>query len=185
MRSVLASCVCALLALAFSGGARGQEFEVRSATLMPVQGVYQLNARMSFAVPEGARQAIQDGVALTLTVHLELRRARRFWLDDTVATLEQQYEVVYHALSQNFLWRNLNSGEQRAYESLDAALEALSTIRDLPVLDQTLLDAEATYEARLRGSIDVRTLPDTLRMVLFWTDDWRQNSDWRQWTLQR
>lgn len=165
--------------------ATAQEFEVRSATLMPVNGVYQLNARMGFALPEGARQAIHDGVALTLTAQLELRRSRRWWLDDTVATLEQHYEVVYHALSQNFLWRNVNSGEQRAYESLDAALEALSTIRDLPAIDQTLLDPEETYEARLRALIDVRTLPDTLRLVLFWTDDWRQSTDWYQWPLKR
>lgn len=182
---MLAGCACALALMAAGGSALAQEFTVRSATLTPVQGVYQLNARLSFTLPDGARQAIQDGVALTLNVQLEVHRARRWWLDDTVATLAQHYEVVYHALSENFLLRNVNSGEQRAFESLDAALESLSEIRDLPALDQSLLDPNESYEARVRGLIDVRTLPDTLRLVLFWTDDWRQTADWYRFPLKR
>jgi hypothetical protein len=38
------------------------------------------------------------------------------------------------------------------------------------------------YEIGLRASLDVRTLPDTLRFVLFWTDDWRQRSEWYTWS---
>ena len=102
-----------------------------------------------------------------------------------MATLEQQYEVVFHALSENYLLRNLNSGEQTAYETFDAALEALATLRDVPVLDQSLLDPAEQYEVRLRATLDVRTLPETLRLVLFWTDNWRQRTDWYLWPLKQ
>jgi hypothetical protein len=179
--------VCALVALAV--GARAvaadEKFEIRSADFVPVQGVYLLNAKLHFVLPEGARQAIQDGVALKLHAELELQRARRWWLDDTVATLEQNYEVVYHALSENYLLRNLNSGEQTAYETFDTALEALTILHDVPVLDQSLLDPEQKYELRLRVTLDVRTLPETLRVVLFWTDNWRQRTDWYLWPLKK
>jgi hypothetical protein len=179
--------VCSLAALAV--GARAvaadDKFEIRSAAFVPVQGVYMLNAKLHFTLPEGARQAIQDGVALTLHAELELQRARRWWLDDTVATLEQNYEVVYHALTESYLLRNLNSGEQTAYETFDTALEALTTLHDVPVLDQSLLDPEQQYELRLRATLDVRTLPETLRVVLFWTDNWRQRTDWYLWPLKQ
>jgi hypothetical protein len=185
VRHALAVLVCLLVVLSVPAIAADPKFEIRSATVVAVEGVYLLNAKLHFVLPEGARQAIQDGVALTLHAELELQRARRWWLDDTVATLEQNYEVVYHALSENYLLRNLNSGEQTAFSTFDAALEALTALHDVPVLDQSLLNAGEKYEVRLRATLDVRTLPETLRLVLFWTDNWRQRTSWYLWPLKQ
>ena len=188
-RYVVAICACLLFALANAlsseAWAANDKFAVTSAYVAPVQGVYVLNAKFHFVLPEGARQAIHDGVALTLSVDMELQRARRWWLNSTVATLEQRYEIVYHALSEQYLLRNLNSGEQEPFPTLDTALEAMSAIRDLPALDQSLLDPDQQYEIRLRATLDVRTLPETLRIVLFWTDNWRQRTDWYLWPLKQ
>lgn len=170
--------ICAAIALA------AEPFEVRSAQVTPLQGVYQLNARLHVELPEGARQAVRDGVTLTVELRLEVQRSRSWWLDDTVATLEQHYEVAFHALSEQYLLRNLNSGEQHAFATLEAAIESLSAVRDLPVLDQSLIDPTEDYELRLRALLDVRTLPSSLRMVLFWVDDWRQRTDWYVWPLK-
>lgn len=162
-----------------------EPFEIRSAYLAPVQGVYMLNAKLHLVLPDGARQAIHDGVALTLHAEVELQRSRRWWLDDTIAGLELNYEVVYHALTETYLLRNLNSGEQSAFSTVDAALEALSNLHDLPVIDQSLLNPNEQFEARLRATIDIRTLPEALRLVLFWTDNWRQRTDWYLWPLKQ
>jgi hypothetical protein len=186
LRYAAAAFVWVLFALLSSRVLAADEpFEVRTAHLVPTNGVYLLNAKLHFVLPDGARHAIQDGVALTLHAEIELQRARRWWLDDTVATLEQNYEVVYHALSENYLLRNVNSGEQLAFSTFDAALDELSTLHDLPVIDQSLLNREEQYEVRLRTTLDVRTLPETLRMVLFWTDNWRQRTDWYLWPLKQ
>lgn len=171
----------------FGAGALASEaprrFEIRSAFVEPAESVYMLNARLDFALPEGARVAILDGVALTLDLEIEVHRARRFWLDDTVATLEQHYELVYHALSERFLVRNLNSGEQTSWPSLEDAVESLQVVDRLPILDQSLVLPDFRYEVSLRGRLDVRNLPEALRIVLFWVDDWRQQTDWYTWPL--
>jgi hypothetical protein len=78
--------------------------------------------------------------------------------------------------------RNLNSGEQSSFTTLDAALDFMRVIDDLPILDRALLHSEQRYDIALRASLDVRTMPDTLRFVLFWTDDWRQRSEWYTWS---
>lgn len=175
----------ALLCLAVSmrSAAADLSFEVRSAYVEPVDGIYLLTAQFSFTLPERAKQAVRDGVQLTLDVDIALHRARRFWFDDTVATLRQQYEVGFHALSERFVVRNLNSGDQASFATLDAALESLNTIRSLPVLDVALINPAESYEFSLRATLDVRTLPEALRWVLFWTDDWRQRSVWYTWSL--
>jgi len=159
-----------------------QQMRIRSAYVETFESVYLLNATIDFDLPEGARRAIRDGVPLTLTLEINVQRGRRFWLDDTIATLEQHYELVFHALSERYLVRNLNSGEQSTFSTLESALDYLRVIDDLPILDGVLIEKGRRYEIGLRASLDVRTMPDTLRFVLFWTDDWRQRSEWYTWS---
>jgi hypothetical protein len=159
-------------------------FEVRSAYIEPADRVYELNATLIFDLPEGARAAIREGVPLTLHLEIVVKRQRSFWLDETVATLDQSYELAYRALSERYLVRNMNSGEQASYATLDAALDALRVINRLPILDQALVSPSRRHEISVRANLDVRTMPDTLRFVLFWSDDWRQRSEWYTWSPQ-
>lgn len=172
-----------LLSLVAAGAfAQQQQMRIRSAYVETFESIYLLNATIDFELPEGARRAIRDGVPLTLTLEINVQRGRRFWLDDTIATLEQHYELVFHALSERYLVRNLNSGEQSTFSTLESALDFLRVIDDLPILDGVLIEKGRRYEIGLRASLDVRTMPDTLRFVLFWTDDWRQRSEWYTWS---
>ncbi len=156
--------------------------EVRSAYVEASDSVYLLSTTIDFELPEGARAAVREGVPLTLNLEIVIQRSRRFWLDDTIAALEQRYELVFHALSSRYLVRNLNSGEQTSYATLDAALDSMRVIQDLPILDRALIPESRRYEIGLRASLDVRTMPDALRFVLFWADDWRQRSEWYRWS---
>lgn len=159
-------------------------FEVRSAYVERADRVYELNATLNFDLPEGARAAIREGVALSLHLEIVVKRRRSYWLDETVATLDQSYELTYRALSERYLVRNMNSGEQASYATLDAALDALRVINRLPILDQALVSPNRRHEISIRGNLDVRTMPDALRFVLFWSDDWRQRSEWYTWSPQ-
>lgn len=154
-----------------------QKMAVRSAFLERQDNVYQLNATLAFDLPEGARQAVVDGVPMTLDLEIVLRRARRFWFDEAVATLVQNYQLEHRVLSERYLVRNLNSGEQMSFPTLDGALDAMRVISNLPILDQSLIEPDEEYEISLRASLDVRTMPDVLRFVLFLADDWRQRSE--------
>jgi hypothetical protein len=171
-----------LLSLIATTAFAQQRMEIRSAYVEATDSVYLLNATIAFEVPEGARRALREGVPLTLDLEIAMQRGRRLWLDETVAALEQHYELSFHALSERYIVRNLNSGEQATFATLDAALDSLRVIDDLPILDRYLLASDMRYEIGLRASLDVRTLPDTLRFVLFWTDDWRQRSEWYTWS---
>jgi hypothetical protein len=173
----------ALVGLCYAQDSRAQgRFDIRSAYVERAEGVYQLNATLDFEVVEGARAAIRDGAPFTLHLEIVVRRERSYWLDEVVATLDQSYELVYHALSDRYLVRNVNSGEQVSFATLDAALDSLRVISNLPILDQALVRPERRHEISLRASVDVRTMPDTLRFILFWSDDWRQRSEWYTWS---
>lgn len=159
--------------------------EVTSAAVAPDDGVYELDARLALDIPEDAQRAIDGGLTLALDYQIEISRVRRYLPDAEVASLEQRFELSYHALSQRYLVRNLNAGEQQDFGTLQAALDRVAEVRGVPLLDASLLEAGSTYEFRVRGVLKLRTAPDTLSWLLFWTDDWSATSEWYEWTLRR
>jgi hypothetical protein len=79
---------------------------------------------------------------------------------------------------------NDNTGQQESIGTVDAALESLSEVRSLPALDKALLSSDRRYEASVRAKFDYGTVPFTLRVLMFWVNDWHRESDWYTWTLQ-
>ena len=159
---------------------------VRSASLAldTAQDVYELTAKVEIALPEEARKGIEAGLALRVVYEIALSRVRGYWPDATVAELEQTYELSYHALSQRYLVRNLNTGEQQDFGSLQAALEQLGDVRGLPVIDADMVRGDSQYEVYLRAVVDLSTTPAALQWLLFWTDDWSATSEWFIWPLR-
>ncbi len=112
---------------------------IRSAQATIEEDVYRLDTRLDLRLPDDARKAIEAGLTLRLAYQIEVTRVRRILPDPTVASLEQRFELSYHALSQRYLVRNLNTGEQQDFGTFPAAIDRLSELRGLPVLDRTLL----------------------------------------------
>ena len=154
------------------------------ASLALDENVYELDIGLEVALPPEARQAIDGGLALRLDYEIEILRVRRYMPDADVAALVQSYEVVYHALSQRYLLRNLNTGVQLDFGTLDSALARIADIRGLPLIDSALVPPGPVYAVRVRALVDMGTAPDSLRWLLFWTDDWSTASEWYTWTLK-
>jgi Domain of unknown function (DUF4390) len=162
--------------------------EVRSAYVNMEQGVFQLFARVVYPVNDDIRQALKDGLTLTFDLDVVVSRERRFWMDETVAEYTLKRELSYHTVSDRYLTRELaasNSTEQHSYATLEEALEALGTVDAWPFLLSPQLNVNRQYRVSLRAGVRRGKLPDTLRVLLFWTDDWHRESEWFSWSLQR
>jgi hypothetical protein len=159
-------------------------FEVRSADLQLKDGVYHLNAHMDLPVSDAVRRGLAEGVPLAVEVHLDIERVRQLLPNSRVAELTQRYHLQYNAVSAHYILRNDNSGQQQSLSTVDAAIEQLSEVRGLPVLDQALLSAGRRYEANVRAKVDYGSVPFSLRVVMFWVNDWHRESDRYTWTLQ-
>jgi hypothetical protein len=159
-------------------------FEVRSADLQLKDGVYHLNAHMDLPVSDVVRRGLAEGVPLSIELDLQIERVRQLLPNSRIAELAQRYHLQYNAVSARYILRNENSGQQESLSTVDAALEQLSEVRGLPVLDKALMAADRRYEASVRAKIDYGTVPFSLRMLMFWVNDWHRESDWYTWTLQ-
>lgn len=147
------------------------------------EGVYLLDADIDYRFSDEALRALSNGVPLTIQLTLEIERLRKWWLNDEIATLQQRYSLQYHALTHQYLLRNLNSGAFYSLPHYQAALLALGTLRGLPLLDSKLILPDERYEVAMQVELDIEALPSPLRPVAYITPAWRLKSDWYTWSL--
>ena len=160
-------------------------FDVRSASTSLVNGVQELDSRLQLVLSADALGALNSGVPLTIELNLEVIRVKRFMPDATDAELNLQYELEYRPLSQRYIVRNLNSGDQDSFATLYSALNNLGRIQELPIIDNSLLDPSAEYRIRLQALLSTRSYPVALRLLFFWRGNWQIKSDWYEWRLER
>lgn len=180
------SCVALLLLgalLSFASIAAEPRFEIRNAFAEPVDGVWQLNAIVDLSLSRSAREALAEGIPLTLVLDILISRERRFLPDDDVAELQQRWQLDYDALSERHVVTNLNSGAQSTYPSLDDALASLSMVRNLPMIDADLLEDGRRHEVSVRASVEIGGMPDTIKMLLFWRE-WSRSTQWYTWSIR-
>lgn len=191
-RSRFALLVLALLPFVTAERVHAQEqherqgyFEVRSAETELVGGVQRLNARLQLLLSSEALEALESGVPLTIELQIEIIRERRFYLDAVDHELAIRYELEYRPLSQRYIMRNLNSGDQESFATLYSALNNLGRVQGLPVIDDSLLEPDKNYRIRVRALLNTQQYPAPLRLLFFWRDQWQLESEWSEWSLKR
>ena len=160
-------------------------FEVRSASSELIDGVHILDARLQLVLSSEALNALNSGVPLTIELQLQVIRVRRFYMDALDAELSVRFTLEYRPLSQRYIVRNLNSGDQDSFATLYSALNNLGRIEDLPVIDDALLASGRPYRVRARVMLQTQQYSAPLRLLFFWRSEWQLQSDWFEWTLNR
>ena len=178
-----------VLLVALSCGARAQPAEegifiVEAGTRLD-GGVWFLDAEVDYRLNQTALDALANGLPLDIELEIVLERSRRVVWDAEFATLKQRYQLQYHALTERYIARNLNSGEQASHRTLSGALAALGQVRGLPLIDDALLQDGPRYFVEMRVVLDIKGTGGPLGVMrLFW-NDWRTASDWKRWRLLR
>jgi len=189
--SAMSAVIACLIVLAVGTGLAQDDveregyFEVRSATTDVENGVHTLDARLQLVLSSEALAALESGVTLTIELQMEVIRVRRWLTDATEAELAVRYELEYRPLSQRYIVKNINSGEQDSFATLYSALNRLGRVQGLPVIDDALLQADRTHRFRLRAMLNTQQYPATLRLLFFWRGQWQLQSEWFEWSLER
>jgi hypothetical protein len=178
--TALALAVCGLPAHA---DALDGVLEVRSAYVSVEAGVFLLHARIEYPVNPAIRDALHDGVTLTVDLDTRIERERRFWLNADIVDLTLRRELGYHAVSDRYIVRDVRSGNQKSFATLEEALSDLGTVDGWPVLVEPQLITEGNYRISVRAGVRRGRLPTSLRALMFWTDDWHRVSQWYTWSL--
>lgn len=185
LKRLVMTCLGLVLGSSWVQPLLAQEITVGAASTRLVDNVFRLDADLEYELPQSILDALDNGVVLTMVLDIEVYRPRDYLWDDELASLEQRYQVQYHALTEQYLLRNLNSGSQDVYPTLDAALFFMGRVRELPVIDVQLLEASTDYRVRIRSRLDFGSLPVPLQLRAYVSRDWWLRADWFSWQLQR
>jgi hypothetical protein len=183
LRGVLSALALAICGPAVHADALDGVLEVRSAYVSVEGGVFLLHARIEYPVGPAIRDALHDGVTLTVDLDTRIERERRFWMNADVVDLTLRRELGYHAVSDRYIVRDVRSGDQKSFATLEEALSDLGTVDGWPVLVEPQLITEGNYRISVRAGVRRGRLPTSLRALMFWTDDWHRVSQWYTWSL--
>jgi hypothetical protein len=156
--------------------------EVRSAYVNIDNGVFLLHARIEYPVNPAIRDALRDGVSLTFDLDTRVDRERRFWFNANIVELTLRRELAYHAVSDRYVVRDVKSNEQQTFPTLEEALAYLGKVDGWPILVEPQLNG-GNYVISVRAGVRRGKLPASLRVLLFWADDWHRVSEWYSWSL--
>ena len=185
-RALWAVLLCGIFGvhLAAAAPAENTGFAVVRAGTHLSDEVYHLDAQLRYKFHPVVLEALDSGVPITLEMQIQVVHPRSWMWNEVVYGLSQRYRIQYHALTRQYLVINLNNGVKSSYSSLGTALDAVGTVKNLPILDRRLLRVGEHYQARLRTLLVVGALPSPLRIWAYFSKDWHQESDWYTWSLQ-
>lgn len=182
--------LAAVMAMAGTGTVHGDdaldgELEIRSAYAVPNHGVIMLSASVAYPNGELLTASLKDGVTLSFDLECIVTRHRRLWFDAQTVDLVRHRELSYHVVTDRYLLRDVDSGTQDSFPTLEAALASLGDVEEWPIAVDSQLHGDGPWQISLRAGVRRGHMPDALRALMFWSDAWHRTSDWYTWTLVR
>ena len=184
-RGLLAT-LCVLALATTAGRAQADALDgalaVRSAYVNIDHGVFLLHARVEYPQGPAIRDALRDGITLDFDLDVRIEKERHLWFNANIVELTLHRQLSYHAVSDRYVVRDVRSGDQDTFATLDEALDHLGKVDAWPILVEPQLDG-GNYTISVRAGVRRGELPASLRALMFWTNDWARQSEWYTWSL--
>ncbi len=159
--------------------AEGSSLRLRSANLTAYENDYLLNADAEINFGPEIEKAILKGFVFNFLIEFQLFAPKKYWFDDEISTTVQQVSLSYHALTRQYVV--VRNEQQRAYASLDEAIEDLSIIQDMKVFQEADVSKGEKYRAVLLMRLDQRKLPKALQVEGESSSEWKITSQRFEW----
>ena len=182
---LLAAALPLLAASAARADALDGELEIRSAYAVSNHGVIMLSARVAYPGGDVVSATLRDGVTLSFDLECTVTHKRHLWFDNEAVDLVRHSELSYQVVTDRYLVRDLETGTQEAFPTLEAALARVGTVEEWPIAVDSQLARDEDWQIGLRAGMRRGHMPDALRALMFWSDAWHRTSDWYTWTLVR
>jgi hypothetical protein len=159
-------------------------FRVESARTRLDGQTYTLDAQIHYGFSELALEALDNGVPLTIEVHVQLRPKGAWIWSDNLVDLSLRYSIRYKPLSERFVVSQVPGEGGRSFVTREAAIAALGEIQGLGLIDAARLDPKNDYQVHLKAELDIEELPLPLRPMAYLRPSWKLSTGWSRWPLK-
>lgn len=173
-----------LLVLCYSGLASATIFSVNNPRVHQIGNGYVLSAQIDYPLTPRVIEALQNGVPVTFFQELKLVESipilGRFWQWETnMWQTRLNYQLRYHALSEQYVLKSLETGDQQNFPNLDGALTSLGKMQDISLPPEYTADPE-NLKLLIRSGLDLNALPTPMRPGAMISSKWQLTSPWVQ-----
>ncbi len=144
---------------------------------------YQLNADIHYNLSPTAREALQKGIPLSWQILIKIQQPGIIW-DTTLKKISINYQIRNHALLNLYSVKESNDNSKHMFSSLTVALNSMSKLRDIRLIDKKLLASNIKYSIVIKTQFNHEALPTPLRPMSYFNSQWSLSSPWSLWQLQ-
>lgn len=174
-----AATVLLTAALLLNGTATAEGIQIKSVVIEAVDGGYQFDADFEIALNPKLERALEKGIVLYFVTELNLMNARWYWFDERVAHSRVREGLSYYALTRQY---RLSRGTlSQNFATLNEALQALSRVRDRPIIASSELQQDMEYTVEIRMRLDISALPKPFQVETLGSREWDLSSGTLQW----
>lgn len=134
---------------------------------------------LDIGLTDAVLEALHNGVPIQILVESRVLEPRRWLWSRTLSDDARRFSLSYHSLSSQYLIRWPDTEEYRAYPSRMAAISVLET-PDPWELELPNGEPKTELIAETRVRLDLQSLPAPLRLVAYFSPEWRIGSGWRR-----
>ncbi|MES9902554.1 MAG: DUF4390 domain-containing protein [Sedimenticola sp.] len=164
--------------------ALADDFSINGLHASLVEDAYVVDAVIDYRFSDEVLEALQNGVPLTLEMHLQLRRNRAWVWESDLVDVRLRYQIRHHALTGLYQVVDLQSGGKQNFATLEATLAALGKLSGVHLIGQDELSSGEIYRLSLRTLLDIEALPLPLRPMAYLSSAWNLSSDRSEWYLK-
>lgn len=161
------------------------DFKILNQACRSTDDSFVMDANIDFNFSDKVTEALQNGVPITLELHLQVRKQGAWLWEKDLKDSRMRYQIRYHALASVYQVVDLQSNTQESFVTREVAITALGDILDMPVVRHDLMDKGKIYRVGLKASLDVDSLPLPLRPVAYLSPSWNQSSEWHTCRIRR
>jgi len=136
-----------------------------------------LNVRNAFTAE--LENGVKNGVPVTFSFFVELRRKRGAWLDENLVSLTLEHTLTFDTLKEEYaVSRSEAEGSVVRTRSLPEAKRAMSQLNGVRVVPLGVLKADEEYRLRVKAKLAEKTLPLYFHYVIPFLSLWDFETDW-------
>lgn len=141
-----------------------------------------MNARLADGFTGKIVEAIENGVPMTFTYHIELRREVPILVDSLIRSNIVTHAVQYDSLKKAYRFTEKGRGIKRKIITRKKSRyqDLMSTLKDIPVVPIYRLDPEEKYYIRVRADLDIDRFWFPFNYLFFFVPFKDFNTSWSQ-----
>jgi hypothetical protein len=141
-----------------------------------------VNARLVDGFTEKINEAIENGVPMGFTYHIELLQDNTAWIDSLISSNQIRHRVQFDSLKKVYRFSELGKNVKRKVITRKDSRyrELMLTLRDIPISPIYKLDPEKKYYVRVRADLETDRFWFPFNYVLFFVPFSEFETSWAQ-----